>query len=64
MCLAEGSSFSSTPRQAGALSVVSSTGRSTCRSARVKNRRAAAASRFGDNSTSMTCPNWSTARYR
>jgi hypothetical protein len=31
--------------------------------ARWKNRRAAFASRRAETSTSMTCPNWSTARY-
>ena len=30
----------------------------------VKNRRVAARSRFSETSTSMTCPNWSIARYR
>jgi len=31
--------------------------------ARSKNRRAALPSRRGDKYTSMTCPNWSMARY-
>jgi hypothetical protein len=35
-----------------------------CSSARVKNRRVAARSRFGEANTSITYPNWSIARYR
>jgi hypothetical protein len=46
------------------LSVVTSTGAGRYLNARVKNRRAAAVSGCSDSSTSMTCPYWSTARYR
>jgi len=42
--------------------VVTSAGAMAPASARVKNRWAAFLSRFGDSSTSMTWPNWSTAR--
>ena len=51
-------------RVGGARSVVTSAGAVAPASARVKNRRAAFLSRLGDTSTSMTWPNWSTARYR
>ena len=48
----------------GAASVTTSSGVTlSVRSARVKNRRAAAASRWTVSSTSMTWPCWSTARY-
>jgi hypothetical protein len=50
--------------KAGARSVVTSAGTVPARSARVKNRRAAARSRRADSSTSMTWPCWSIARYR
>ena len=48
----------------GARSVVTSVGRRAATSARAKNRRVAARSRFSEASTSMTCPYWSIARYR
>ena len=48
--------------QAGARSVVTSTGIVPARSARMKKRRAAARSRLVDSRTSMTWPCWSTAR--
>ena len=63
-CAAAGTSSSRTLRYGPALSVVTSTGTGPWRMARVKNRRAAAVSRCSDSSTSMTCPYWSTARYR
>jgi hypothetical protein len=50
------------PRIGRARSVVTSAGTVPARSARVKNRRAAARSRRADSSTSMTWPCWSTAR--
>ena len=49
---------------AGARSVVTSVGRRAPLSARAKNWRVAARSRFGEARTSMTCPCWSIARYR
>jgi 1-deoxyxylulose-5-phosphate synthase len=61
---ASGTSSSSTPGSADARSVVTSAGRGACANIRVKNRRAAAASRLGESSTSMTWPNWSMARCR
>jgi hypothetical protein len=63
-CAAAGTSSSMTRRYGPALSVVTSTGAGPYRRARVKNRRAVAVSRCSDSSTSMTCPYWSTARYR
>jgi hypothetical protein len=47
---------------AGARLVVTSVGRRAAFSARAKNRRVAARSRFGEARTSMTCPCWSIAR--
>jgi hypothetical protein len=46
------------------LSVGTSSGAGQWAKARMKNRRTAAVSRCWDSSTSMTCPYWSTARYR
>jgi hypothetical protein len=65
LCQAPGATSSSrTGGQTAALSVMTSVGDGPCSSARVKNRRVAAMSRFWETSTSMTCPNWSIARYR
>jgi len=52
------------PRVRPGPAVVTSAGAVTPASARVKKRRAAVLSRFGESSASMTWPNWSTARYR
>jgi hypothetical protein len=53
------------PRIADARSVMTSDGVTpVVVLARWKNRRAASLSRRTDAYTSMTCPNWSTARYK
>ena len=63
-CHADGTSSSRTAGYTGAASVTTSVGRTfNVASARRKNRRAAAASRRAETSTSMTWPSWSTARY-
>jgi hypothetical protein len=61
---AAGINSSITRGYAGARSVVTLVEHGPCTRARMKNRRVAARSRFGDTSTSMTWPSWSIARYR
>jgi hypothetical protein len=63
-CHAAGSSSSSTTGYVAAWSVTTSTGVTLIVPiARSKNRCAAVASRREETNTSMTCPNWSIARY-
>jgi hypothetical protein len=61
-CQAASANSSSTFGYTAALSVTHFHGHAFRRSARSKNRRAAAASRRSDTNTSVTCPNWSIAR--